>query len=140
MGVEEEAVAATGVNGAAAFIGRDAGDGAGKIGIDGEFDIGGSIRDADKGVGGSNEIGRELLGRFAPSIILGNGVGDLVEPPEPVVNAVLGDLGFGFPDRFGAGAGENLLGFVGSEGFDDPAASGVGWGPGGPWFVAAFGG
>ncbi len=138
--VEEEAVAAAEVDGFSALGGRNGGDGARKIGVNGEFDITLAFGDADEGIRGGLEVGDKLFGGFAPRVIQGDGIGDLVEPPKPVVDAILGDLGVGFEKTLGAGAGERTFGLVWGEGFDDPSASGIREGPVCPRAIAAFAG
>lgn len=69
MGVQEEAVAATEVDGFSAFGGGDGGDGAGEIGVHGEFDIALALGDADERAGSSLKVGNELFGGFSPGVV-----------------------------------------------------------------------
>ena len=92
MAVEEEAVTAVWVDGATSVFVWDGGDCLREIGVNGEFDVGGAVRNAGLGVVGVAQIRDSLLLGFAPKIVQRHDFLYAIKPPKPVA----GDWGIGF--------------------------------------------
>ena len=84
--IEEEAIAATRVGGEGAKFLSDAGNGAGEIGIHGEFRFGRPVRFAGSGIVGEVKVAHCLSNRFAPEIIERHLGLYAIKTPEPVMS------------------------------------------------------
>ena len=90
MVIQAEPIAATSMDGPSADIGRKAGDGVGKVRVNGEFHVTRSGWLSCLRIIGQAEVGDALVGRLAPEIVQWNGIILAVKAPKPINHRRIG--------------------------------------------------